>query len=153
MTGQFDIIFSTFVWEHIAEPQATLDYLLERLAPGGSLFLFSPRYDVPGYVPPALRHLPRFYSLWLSLWLQVTRLSTLLGGRAKFWIVTDPALFHVTPWFRDADAVHLVSRHDLTLYLKDKNVTIKDCWPALSGVKARLLERFLKLCVEIKKSE
>jgi SAM-dependent methyltransferase len=150
ISGTFDIVFSTFVWEHVTNPKVLLDVLLERVAPGGSLFLFSPRYDIPGYVPPALRHLSRIKGLWLSIWLSITRLATLLSRSGKFWIISDPALFHMA-WFRDADAIHLVSKHDLSAYLRMRNVTISNCYPESPNIKASLLEKLLKLCVEIEK--
>jgi 2-polyprenyl-3-methyl-5-hydroxy-6-metoxy-1,4-benzoquinol methylase len=40
---RFDVVFSTYVLEHVANPRAHLDFLLELLCPGGSLLLFSPR--------------------------------------------------------------------------------------------------------------
>ena len=149
----FDVIFSTFVWEHVTNPKATLETLLQRLEPGGSIFLFCPRYDWPGYVPPALRHLSRWKGLWLSLWLQLSRLPSWLraSGGGSFWIVKEPAVFHVPAWFRDSDAVHLVSRGDLRAYLRGRGLTIRDCWPDKGSLRANLLERLLKLCVEIRK--
>lgn len=150
MAGQFDIIFSTFVWEHIPSPRTTLDLLLNMLAPGGSLFLFAPRYDVPGYVPPALRHTGTVRRLLLSLRLYISRLNAQLRNRYQFLIVPDPALFH-GPWFRDSDAVHLVSRHDLTSYLSSRDLSLRDCWPRRGSMKSTVLERFLKLCVEVRK--
>ena len=150
----FDIIFSTFVYEHVTNPKATLEILLQMLAPGGSLFIFCPRYDWPGYVPPALRHLARWRGLWLSILLQLTKLPNsfrFVHGQGMFWIVNEPAVFHTSTWFRDSDAVHLVSRGDLRAYLKRRNLKIEDCWPDKGSTKANVLERLLKLCVEIRK--
>lgn len=107
--GSYDVIFSTYVWEHISAPRRTLDLLLNRLTPGGSLFLFCPRYEIPGYVPPALRQHGRVRGLGLSLQLFQSRLAARIRGNAQFLVVPDPAVFH-GPWYRDADAVHLVSR-------------------------------------------
>ncbi|CRI68129.1 hypothetical protein THIOKS1940007 [Thiocapsa sp. KS1] len=150
--ASFDVIFSTFVWEHVTHPEATLETLLQRLEPGGSLFLICPRYDWLGYVPPALRHLGRSQGLWLSLWLQLSRLpSRLRAGAGTFWIVKEPAVFHTPTWFRDSDAVHLVSRGDLRSYLQRRDLSIRDCWPDKGSFRANLLERALKLCVEIRK--
>lgn len=54
---RFDVMFSTFVWEHITNPREVLEWKLSHLNPGGSVFIFCPRYDAPGYVPPSARHL------------------------------------------------------------------------------------------------
>lgn len=147
----FDVIFSTFVWEHVTHPKATLDKLLKRLKPGGSLFLFCPRYDWPGYVPPALRHLDHLKGLWLSFWLQLSRLPSRLRSEGSFYIVKEPAVFHVPAWFRDSDAVHLVSRGDLRAYFRGHELNIRDCWPDKGSFRRNLLERVLKLSVEIRK--
>jgi SAM-dependent methyltransferase len=150
MKGEFDIIFSTFVWEHVTKPKQTLEALLALLAPSGSLFLFCPCYDVPGYVPPSLRHFGTFYGLWLSGRIFVNRLASLITGRPGFLVVANPAVFH-GPWFRDSDAVHLVSRYDLYTYLRNRRVTLIDRWPRRENAKYTVLERFLKLCIEIRK--
>jgi len=110
---KFDIIFSTFVWEHVSNPSETLEILLGMLNPHGKLFLFSPRYDIPFYVPPVLRHLSRVQGMLASLRLWLSRIRVLLGGKPNFWIVPAPAVLHCKKWFRDADAVHLVSKYDL----------------------------------------
>jgi hypothetical protein len=43
---------------------------------------------------------------------QIARLSTRLGGAPSFFIHVDPSMFH-RPWYRDADAIHWPSIHDL----------------------------------------
>ena len=152
LTGEFDVIFSTFVWEHVSHPRKVLETLLDHLAAGGSLFLFSPRYDVPGYVPPALRHHGRLHGIWLSICLQLSRLGTRLGMKnGDFWIVTNPSLFSVPKWFRDSDAIHLVSLYDLKAYLRGR-ATVTVCWPNMPRLMPHLLERLLKLCVQIRKN-
>lgn len=110
---RYDIIFSTYVWEHVSEPRATLKHLLSLLSPGGSLFLFCPRYDLPGYVPPSARHYSLATKCGICIWLTATRLGSILTGNPRFLIHTDPALFH-HPWTRDADAIHWPSWWDLT---------------------------------------
>lgn len=150
MPGSYNVIFSTYVWEHIAAPRRTLDLLLDRLAPGGSLLLFCPRYEMLGYVPPALRHHGRLGGLAISLRLVLSRLAARISGKAQFLVVPDPALFH-GPWYRDADAVHLVSRQDLKLHLGHRGVTVRDCWPRQPSLKLAVLQRCLRLCVELRK--
>ena len=116
---RYDVIFSTFVWEHVTTPRAVLDHLLSLLNPRGSLFLVSPRYDLPLYVAPSARHYSRARQLLISGWLAWRRLRARLGGGPDFLIDLDPALFH-RPWYRDADAIHWASWWDLAGYLKGR---------------------------------
>ena len=153
ISGSFDIIFSTFVWEHITNPQETLDSLLKHLKPNGSLFIFSPRYDWPGYIPPALRHLKLWKAMYLSFRLVSRRLFPLQFQHNSFLIVLDPAVFHAKKWFRDSDAIHLVSRHDIKNYLTNKNTIWHDCYPKKTSYKAKIMERLMKLCIEIIKKQ
>jgi len=110
LAGDYDIMFSTFVWEHGTNPRHTRDLLLQRLSPGGSLFVACPRYDMPGYIPPSARHYTTGARLGLTLW-QTARWLGLSGRGEQFLIHTDPALLH-RPWFRDSDAIHWVSMQD-----------------------------------------
>jgi SAM-dependent methyltransferase len=110
--GRFDLIFSTFVWEHLACPARDLEHLLGLLAPGGSLVLASPRYDLPGYIPPSARHLPRAQRWALAGLLVTRRLRVALGASPDFLIHSEPACLEA-PWYRDADAIHWASAFDL----------------------------------------
>ena len=56
LEGEFDVIFSTFVLEHICQPERTLRKLMTLLAPGGSLYLFCPRYDFPFFISHSADH-------------------------------------------------------------------------------------------------
>ena len=114
LAGPFDVIFSTFVWEHITNPAATYAHLLGVLRPGGCLIIACPRYDVPLYIPPSARHYSRLGQLRVAAWLVRRRLAAIAGGPARFWIHTDPAVLRVADWFRDSDAIHWVSRADFT---------------------------------------
>ena len=146
LSGQYHVIFSTFVWEHITNPLATLEHLISLLKPSGSLFLFSPRYDLPGYVPPALRHHSKFKAQWITLRLWADRQRVRLGGQPGFWIVTDPALLHTEQWFRDSDAIHLVSLADLRSYLSRRGV-LRLCKSTNKGWLAKIRAR-TQLAVE-----
>lgn len=114
IAGEFDVIFSTFVWEHLCNPRGTLMHLLQLLSPAGCLVLASPRYDVPGYVPPSARRLSRRLRALLSAELLWRRARVVLGARPDFLIHCQPACLN-GPWYRDADAIHWVSRYDLKL--------------------------------------
>lgn len=116
LRGRYDVIFSTFVWEHLIRPRATLAHLLRLLNPGGTLFIASPRYDFPFYLSPSIRHLPRAARFQIALWLLWKRVRVVVRRRPAFLLHCDPAMFHL-PWFRDADAIHWVSLFDLACAL------------------------------------
>lgn len=119
LNGEFDVIFSTFVLEHITAPRSLLDKAWSLLAPGGSLFIFCPRYDFPLYVPPSVRHHGWPKRLAIAALIAGHRLRVLSGGRPAFLITTDPAVFHGT-WTPDTDAVHIVSQFDLHAFFRDR---------------------------------
>lgn len=115
----FDVIFSTFVFEHVTDPAATLRRCEDLLAPGGSLFIFCPRYDLPFYLPPSAGHYSRSRRLGIACAVMTARLRTRLTGRPAFLIHHDPALFS-QGFARDRDAVHWVSRWDLRAWFRGR---------------------------------
>lgn len=117
--GPFDVIFSTFVFEHVSDPCASLGYLLKLLTPGGRLFIFAPRYDFPGYLSRSADHYSAAKRGGLAMLLITRRLWTCLSGQPAFLIHHDPALFHL-PWKRDRDAIHWVSLFDLRAALRGR---------------------------------
>ena len=117
IAGRFDLIVSTFVYEHLVHPREFLDACIAALRPGGALVIFSPKYTIPGYVPPALRHLPRFRRQWEALRNSVRSIATYFTRRPAFKIVENPAVFEGA-WYRDSDAVHLVHPLDARLHLR-----------------------------------
>jgi SAM-dependent methyltransferase len=146
---KYDIIFSTFVWEHITNPKVVLDHLLNLLNPSGSIFLASPRYDFPFYLSPSSKHLPIIERFRIAIWLQWRRLYVLLTGRPDFLIHFDPAVFH-RPWFSDADAIHWVSLGDLKYHLP-KDLDLERLHIPTTGFRSKIWESFLLLFVRIRK--
>jgi SAM-dependent methyltransferase len=146
--GQFDVIFSTFVWEHLASPKRALLHLLKLLTPTGCLVLASPRYDVPGYIPPSARRLDRAKRFALSAWLAWRRLRVLLGARPDFLIHYAPACLS-GPWFRDADAIHWVSRFDLKMV--EPSFEVRTLRIPTNGIKHYLWARAALLFVRIQR--
>jgi len=108
----YHLIFSTYVLEHITAPREFLEHVAARLAPCGWHVIICPRYDIPGYSPPSLRHLPRLHRTSIAARLAASRLAVLLGASPAFWVNPDPAVFH-RPWTTDADAVHVASQFDI----------------------------------------
>ncbi|MDB5321129.1 MAG: hypothetical protein JWN40_2760 [Phycisphaerales bacterium] len=147
ISAAYDVIFSTFVWEHITTPKAVLDHLLSLLKPGGSLFIISPRYDFPFYISPSGRHYGRLRQLQVGIWLLWRRMRVWAGGDADFLIHLNPALLH-RPWFRDADAIHWASWWDLVRYLKGKFV-LRRHRLVVSGLSHWLWAKYLLLFVQI----
>lgn len=112
LQGPFDVIFSTFVLEHVSDPRQTLESLFRMLNPGGVMLIFCPRYDVPFYLSHSADHYSRGRRIQIGLELIFRRLKTLFTGRPEFLIHLDPSLFTL-PWSMDRDAIHWVSLFDL----------------------------------------
>ncbi|MEI6561943.1 MAG: class I SAM-dependent methyltransferase [Verrucomicrobiota bacterium] len=117
LEGEFDVIFSTFVFEHISDPRRTLEKLFSSLTLGGKLFIFCPRYDVPFYLSHSADHYGALRRLGISLWLVSARLWACLTRRPLFLVHTDPAIFHL-PVYRDRDAIHWTSLWDLEAFFR-----------------------------------
>lgn len=116
IAASYDIIFSTFVWEHVTTPQAVLEHLIKILNTHGSIFIISPRYDFPFYLSPSAKHLSKLRQILVSIWLIVQRLKVIITSQPNFFIHLDPSFLH-NSWFRDADAIHWVSFWDLKAYI------------------------------------
>ena len=110
--GSFDLVISTYVFEHTVDPAGFLNAMWERTAPGGSLYLFCPRYDLPFYLPRAVDHLGVVWRIIIGLYVQWRRMLTRITSRPAWLVQKDPAVFHL-PFFRDRDAVHWVSWWDI----------------------------------------
>jgi len=115
LDGEYDVIFSSFVLEHISDPRSTLEKLFTSLPTGGKLFIFCPRYDVPFYLSHSADHYGMARRLGVGLSLTAARLWALVTRQPLFFIHTDPAIFHI-PWDRDRDAIHWASLWDLRLF-------------------------------------
>lgn len=123
ITGEFDLIVSSFVLEHMTDPRASLEAQWERLACGGTLILICPHYG-PFYLPPACNHVGAPARFALRIRLLGHRIRVMLKRRPAFLLLSDPAAFHL-PFSRDRDAVHLVSWTDLRCFFKQKKALVK----------------------------
>lgn len=115
LSSGYDIIFSTYVLEHVTNPFQHLEKIWSLLAKNGRLFIFSPRYDLPGYLCPSARHLGGLKRLQFMMRAGWARVQALVFSKPQFLIQTDLAAFH-GPFYLDADAVHWVSLHDLKIW-------------------------------------
>jgi hypothetical protein len=159
LPDRFDIIFSTYVLEHVSNPSIHLETLWSKLSPtddsprGGSLFLISPRYDLIGYLCPSSRHQPPLSRLKLLLIQWEARCRTLITKKPQFLIETDPSVFHL-PFFVDADAVHWVSLLDLRAWASSKRSTIRKLQspPIRMFSKQWIIRNHATLAIEIRRS-
>jgi len=110
--GSFDLVISTYVFEHTVDPAGFLKAMWERTVPGGVIYLFCPRYDLPFYLPRAADHLGVTSKLIIGVYVQWRRLWTRITSRPAWLVQKDPAVFHL-PFFRDRDAVHWASWWDI----------------------------------------
>lgn len=154
LPADFDVIFSTYVLEHVTDPVAHLNVLWKSLRSGdnsrGALFLFSPRYDLPGYVCPSASHLGPMRRLGLVATSLCWRLWTLVSRRASFLIQTDLAVFY-RPFFIDSDAVHWVSAFDLRAWSKNCGASFESLrvGEPKKFTKDWVIKRFCTLAVKI----
>ena len=142
MDGQFDVIFSLFVLEHVADPAAFLTQVDRLLAPGGTHIVICPRYDVPGYVCPSMRHLRATQLLRVEAYRHARNaLTRHEAAEPSFWVNTDPALFH-RAWRRDADAIHIVSQNHLIRWHVRRGYRARQLTPGWGGLLDLLVKRF-----------
>ncbi len=150
LTGQFDVIFSTFVLEHVSDPRRTLEKLLTLLAPGGSLFLFCPRYDFPFYISHSADHYSRARRIALGLEVMARRAWSLISRKPAFLIHLDPAMLKMD-WRMDRDAIHWASLIDLRLFFRGHGVVRK--LPIHSGGgKDRFVKDWLRINIRFVKA-
>ncbi len=145
--GPYDVILSTYAFEHICHPRESLKHLLAILAPGGAMFIAAPRYGMPLYIPPSARHYSRIKQIALSAWLAFERVAAMIDRKPRFWVHIDPAVLRV-PWYRDADAVHWVSLSDFYLSVP-RGYTCSRVRLRAKGWRHRFWEMFLLAYVRI----
>lgn len=149
LEGPFDIIFSTFVLEHVSDPRRTLDRLFELLTPGGVMLLFCPRYDVPFYLSHSADHYGRGERIRLGCELLLRRIKTYLGGQPEFLIHLDPSLFTL-PWSMDRDAIHWVSLFDLRSHFASR-ARLRKLTVSSGSAKDWFVKHFLRVNLSIEK--
>ena len=106
--GEFEIVFHSFVLEHIAQPKAFLEHAFVLLSDGGSHIFSCPNFSLPFYSPPSICH----FNPLRRLEFHTLNAKRLLFGQPRFPLIEDPAIFSL-PFKRDRDAIHCVSPHDI----------------------------------------
>ncbi len=147
LEGSWDLIFHSYVYEHLCRPREFNERLWSLLSPGGHLLIQCPRYDFPLYFPPAWDHLGLPAKLW-----RAARLAAgdfLKAGR--FTIFSDPAVFHL-PFVRDRDAVHRVRKSDLH-WLFGTRATVREFDLAPGSAKDWIVKKLLTLRVVLQKRD
>ena len=148
---QFDVIFSTFVFEHITSPNATLQHMLGLLKPGGSIFIACPRYGFPLYMPPSARHYGRLKRMRVMTSFLARRMRAWITGKPAFVIHTDPAIL-THPYYVDADAVHWPSIRDIRQSLPS-GYSLRRVELDIKGLRGLLYRKLMLISVEIRKDD
>ncbi len=146
LAGPFDIVFHSFVLEHIVRPRAFLEQILALLPPAGLHIFSCPRYDAPGMAPPSLAHFGVRGRLAYALF----NLRRALSGRPRFPLLSDPAIFH-GPYYRDADAIHCVALRDIERLHRDRADIERFRIPAYT-LKDRLVKRLMSMHLILRKT-
>jgi len=122
---KFDIVFSTYVLEHVVNPRNFLIKQIKMLNKKGSIFIFCPRYDFPMYLNPSSRH----FNLWTKIILIFShiyyRAFSLIFKKSYFLIQNDLAAFH-NSFYTDADSMHWVSKFELESFFKNFGLKISN---------------------------
>jgi SAM-dependent methyltransferase len=143
LEGNWDVIFSSYVVEHLCRPRVYVQALWDRLNPGGALVIQAPRYDIPFYLSPAFDHLTGWQRLGWRFRLVFEWVRDAFSSCPAFWIFSDPALFSL-PFVRDRDAVHRVARRDL-IKLLGGQADFSEFFIPTGSLKDYLVKRFLTL--------
>lgn len=150
MEGKFDFIIHTYVLEHIANPLEFLSNVHRLLNNGGWHIIFCPKYDIPGYIPPSIRYGSIFKQVSKHLGILFQIYYGRLTGIERFIVNKEPAIFH-KQWFRDADAVHFVSKSNIVEWHRKKGYLLKTFQKNSQGVKSFLVNNFLTLNIGFQK--
>lgn len=146
----FDLVLSSYVFEHVSAPRFFLEEIDRLLAPGGWHVLVCPRYDMPGYLCPSLRDRSLWQRLGLHVFLFGSRLRTLFDRRPRFWVNTRPSVL-TTRWYRDSDAIHIASLIDVKAWNHNRGYKITTI-PAISrSWREWIMNRFLTIRVACQK--
>lgn len=146
LAGPFDIVFHSFVLEHIVRPRAFLEQAFALLPRAGHHIFSCPRYDAPGLAPPSLAHFGFLGRLKYSLF----NLRRALSGSPRFPLLSDPAIFH-GPYYRDADAIHCVALRDILWLYRGRAKITRFRIPAYT-LRDRLIKRLMSLHLIVIKS-
>ena len=141
---KYDLIFSTFVIEHLVEPEKFLEAVDKLLKPGGIHIVLGPNYDYPGYLCPSLRHYNNVKKFLICIYLTLFNIARLFRKKAVFLVNYDPAVLHCS-WYRDADACHIVSRMGMRKWFKANGYRVETVGFGGKRIVDRLYRKFFVL--------
>ncbi len=150
--GSYDVIFSTYVYEHVVNPQEFLEEADRLLKDGGVHIVIGPNYDVPGYLCPSLRSNSFWTRLKTIILLISLRITQRFSSVSHFLINTAPACLTLK-WYRDADACHIVSKMDLVNWCKANNYTVEDLHYPGANLRDKIFKKILVLQVACRKKQ
>lgn len=151
MSGDYDLIWSAYVFEHVVTPRSFLENVARLVTRGGWHLMFCPHYDNPVYVCPSLRRRSVLSRTAAALQLCAGQALSLIDRRPRFYINTDPALFH-GPWYRDADAVHVVTRQAVELWHAQNGFRGMRLSPPAFSFREWLMVKFMMLANAFQKA-
>ena len=145
---RYELVFSTFMWEHVVRPKRFAEKIQDLVSPGGYAVFINPKYDFPLYVNPAMRHFPFHKILAFKL---KTSVAVLVGpGRPQFNMIGTPRCL-VESYERDYDGVHNVLERDLDLTFSGwRKIRLR---PKLTSLRGRIFERLILLAVAYRRPE
>jgi hypothetical protein len=143
---EYDIIVSFFTYEHLTRPMRYLEITSSILSELGALVVICPKYTAPFYIPPAVRHLDLLSQLSTNLRLLLNSLAVRVGAKPRFFVVSDPAIFH-GGWSRDFDAVHMVSEVDFRTFMAARGWRTRNLAVRYPGLKSSIMGRLMQMCV------
>ena len=116
---KFDIVFSSYVLEHVVYMEKFLNKNINLLTENGKLYINCPRYDLPLYLNPGCRHINFLSKIKIALIQIFYRTITLIFKKNYFLITNDLSIFH-KPYFSDADSMNWVSKFEISNFFDNK---------------------------------
>lgn len=135
----FDLVYSTFVIEHLPRPNVMLDEMARVCADEGCVIVVAPDWICKGEgrfssLKNGLSHRPLvskirsfavldtlshiyFAFLWWPHFVRRARAEIMAADPLPFYINPNPVCFE-TEWFADADAVYVANATEVAAYLK-----------------------------------
>lgn len=146
-----DVIFCTYVYEHLTRPGEFIEKGLSLLSKNGVMIIVCPKYTLPGYIPPALRWLGSVRGQLITLLLLAKGCVRSVVGRSRFQICVEPAVLKL-PYRRDYDAVHMVWPSDLR-YAVPGDFQVRRLVLARSDFVGRVVDRISTMSVVVERSQ
>lgn len=146
-SGKYDIIFSSYVFEHVSRPEDFIRDAMSALKPGGSLFILCPNYDSFAR-NPSFDNLNAVNRWLLRLYLFVYSRIASAVLKPHFILNKNPAIFNME-WSADRDALHVVSKSLLLAWCKSEKIAAKSYSLKDSSSVSNLKYNMATCCVQL----